>query len=261
MPEPAEGTAAQQRAALSEGLSPEVQERIAQAPQLLDSLVEALQRGAAGWPQLSIAPEQWAAYLAQRLVASGDLERAIASLCAGDLYLCCVCCTGEPTAIDLFQRLAAPVIDAALRGLRLSAPLVDELRQSLMIELLVGSEQRPATVASYGGIGQLRNWLKVVAVRAGRARLSERLPRGLSPGVQGGPRLAGGQGAESAAAALRRRPRSRGARRDLPRAPQHDSPARAEGQRGGARPDPRRSGPGVEDPGPRLLDDHPRDPE
>ncbi len=157
-------------ATLARHLPGSLRERLAGTASL-PTLLALLARGPRRWPELTVADRDWVEYLARRLPDEVDLERMLGTLRAEDLFLCCACAGGDPAAIEAFRADASPVIASALRRLRLGATLTEELHQQLLIDLLVGGEQRPPALASYAGIGKLHNWLRVVATRTGRTSL------------------------------------------------------------------------------------------
>ena len=113
----------------------------------------------------------WARYLADRLPADGPLERQFDSLQLDDLFLCFACSVDDEHALRTFHASVVPVIDARLRALRIGDDLRRELKQELLVRLLVGDESTPPLLARYSGLGRLSSWLSVVVRRAARKRL------------------------------------------------------------------------------------------
>lgn len=132
------------------GHEPERDERLA-------GLVAA---GRAAWPGVEVDEAVFAAYLAER--GPVDPQRA------ADLYLACGCARGDQAAIAGFLREMVPHIEAAVLGLGADPAQVDEVRAQLVDALLVG--ERPG-VATYAGRGQLRSWVRSIAVRTGMRQL------------------------------------------------------------------------------------------
>lgn len=129
---------------------------MADGPELAALLAAA--RGA--WPELAVGDREFADYLAARPAADPAH--------AADLYLACGCARGDPAAIAAFLRELAPHIEAALLGLGADPAQADEVRAQLVAALLVG--ERPG-IAGYGGRGQLRSWVRSIAVRTGMRQL------------------------------------------------------------------------------------------
>lgn len=116
--------------------------------------------GRAAWPGVEVDEGAFAEYLAAR-------EPAEAAR-AGDLYLACGCARGDPAAVAAFLREMAPHIEAAVLGLGADPAQADEVRSQLLDALLVG--ERPG-IAGYAGRGQLRSWVRSIAVRTGMRHL------------------------------------------------------------------------------------------
>jgi RNA polymerase sigma-70 factor (ECF subfamily) len=116
------------------------------------------------WPTLSVEPEVFASYLAERLPGDTDPLVAIDNLHVADLYLACACSRGEPAAIESEGYLD---INAARLRLRGDEHFAAELRQLLLEKLFVQDGTRTAKILEYSGRGHLKAWLRVVAARAG----------------------------------------------------------------------------------------------
>lgn len=114
----------------------------------------------AAWPDISVADEELAAYLAARLPAGPPALPSEAR--AADLYLACACARGDDTAVEAFQRRYFGEIDGA--GRRAGAPdgVAAEARQSVARVLFTGPT--PA-IATYAGRSDLRGWVRVTAIR------------------------------------------------------------------------------------------------
>lgn len=121
----------------------------------------------AAWPMVDLAPDLFAVYVAERLAANA--ERA-AGLRLADLYLACACVHGDEHAIAVFERHCLSVIDGALPRLGLDADAVGEVKQRLRRWLLV-PEGGPPRLVDFAGYGDLRGWVRVIAVHEGLAML------------------------------------------------------------------------------------------
>ena len=130
----------------------------------------------AAWPAAEVADDVFAEYLSAR--------DAVGSPHVGDLYLACACARGDQSAIAAFLRELVPHIEAAVLGLGADPAQVDEVRSQLCDALLVGS---PPGIATYAGRGQLRSWVRSIAVRMAMRHL-------------GRTRAAGGAGDDALAA-------------------------------------------------------------
>lgn len=121
------------------------------------------------WPDVSLSPQRFAAYLAERAQE--------APLDGPGLYLACACLEGDRAAQSVLQRL----VSTALSHLPPSARVArarEDLLQNVMSQLLVAKNRAPK-IASYSGRGPLEAWLRAVAMRAA---LTEARRRGDTPG-------------------------------------------------------------------------------
>jgi RNA polymerase sigma-70 factor, ECF subfamily len=121
-----------------------------------ERLAAVLEAARGAWPGVVIDDAVFADYLRARL--EGGATLALAS----DLYLACACARGDQAAITIFLREMVPHIEAAVLGLGADPAQVDEVRSQLCDALLVGS---PPGITTYAGRGQLRSWVRSIAVR------------------------------------------------------------------------------------------------
>jgi RNA polymerase sigma-70 factor (ECF subfamily) len=133
---------------------------VGNGPELDERLAGLIAAGRAAWPGVVVDEAAFAAFLAER--------EAVEPLHAADLYLACACARGDQTAIAAFLREVVPHIEAAVLGLGADPAQVDEVRAQLVDALLVGA--RPG-IATYAGRGQLRSWVRSIAVRMGMRHL------------------------------------------------------------------------------------------
>ena len=135
------------------------------APELDLEVAALIAAGRAAWPGVAVPDAEFADYLAARPSAEAAH--------AGDLYLACACARGDPAAIALFLRDMVPHIEAAVLGLGADPAQVDEVRSQLVDALLIGA--RPG-ITTYAGRGQLRSWVRSIAVRMGMRHLGRTRP-------------------------------------------------------------------------------------
>jgi RNA polymerase sigma-70 factor (ECF subfamily) len=117
-----------------------------------------------------VSPERFARHLGERVPAHQPAMAALAGIHAGDLYFACACASGQPAAIAAFESRFAPGMVAALRRLRLTPAVVEELMLVLRERLFVGDAP---VIANYGGRAHLRRFLRVVTVRAAGRHLGK----------------------------------------------------------------------------------------
>lgn len=133
------------------------------ADALAGALQEALAAARAEWPTLDVDPEEFVAYLAQR-VGSAD-EAALRALRSADLYLCCGCALGDPRALRAFEDHLLPEAAAALARAAIAPELRDEVLQQLRMRLFIPDAEGKARILGYSGKGALASWLRVAVVR------------------------------------------------------------------------------------------------
>jgi RNA polymerase sigma-70 factor (ECF subfamily) len=136
----------------------------------LDTLLAGqLEEAAREWPAVQLAPAAYVRHLADKLQqrASEPAEEVLRALPAADLYLAAACAAGNSAAITAFHDEVLPVIRPALAKLGLSQTTIDEAEQRVLVMILVGDPVRPA-IATFGGRGRLRSWVKSIAVRTAR---------------------------------------------------------------------------------------------
>jgi RNA polymerase sigma-70 factor (ECF subfamily) len=125
--------------------------------------------GRAAWPDLPLDASLLVQFVAHHLTA--DLaEAALDGLRPADLYLACACARGMTAAINAFDRDYMREVDIALARMRIAAPRVADVKQLVRQRLFVGGGTSGAPtsagkIAEYGGRGDLRRWVRSVAVR------------------------------------------------------------------------------------------------
>lgn len=121
----------------------------------------AVDRGRAAWPALRpIARDELAAWLAARVALPITDATPLA-----DLYLACACAAGDPAAIAAFDADHLREVAHAGAKLRADPAIVDEARQVVRAILFAPTSGKPPAIASYAGRGDLRGWVRVVAMR------------------------------------------------------------------------------------------------
>jgi RNA polymerase sigma-70 factor, ECF subfamily len=138
-----------------------------------------LTEAAAAWPSVQLAPVTYLRHVADKLRerAGEPADRVLRTLPAADLYLAAACSAGDPAAIAAFRDELLPVVRPALRKLGIAEETIDETEQRVLVAVLVGDPQRPA-IATYGGRGKLRSWVRSIGVRIGRRLAGAATPDG-----------------------------------------------------------------------------------
>jgi RNA polymerase sigma-70 factor (ECF subfamily) len=146
---------------LEERLRPQA-EALADLEGRLRTLVEAAR---AVWPELAVAPEDFAAHAAGHLRDDAPLAEALAALRAPDLWLALACVSGQPAALRAFEARYFGEIDRALARLDPAAATRDDVRQIVREKLFVAAPGARPKIAEYAGRGDLKNWVRVTVVR------------------------------------------------------------------------------------------------
>lgn len=128
---------------------------------LIPNLLEATRIiGAVGerWPQLELDGAAFGAFLEERAIEGHGL----ASLHVEDLFLAWACLNAQRAALEAFERFTRPLIALAVRR---DARDTDELIHRVQIKLLVAEGARPPRLADYTGVGPLKAFVMVMAMR------------------------------------------------------------------------------------------------
>ena len=127
----------------------------------LEAVLQALWAQArAAWPDLEPGAE---AFVRRATERPGTLAR-LSALHAADLYLACAAALGEPAAVAaVVARLRAEGF--AVARIDPSPAFLDDVMQSLQVDLLVRSGGAPPRIATYRGEGALSAWLRASLVR------------------------------------------------------------------------------------------------
>jgi|GEM_PF-235433 RNA polymerase sigma-70 factor, ECF subfamily len=147
--------------------------------ELETTLKRALKRAEEAWPNFEFEPEDFIAYLAERIPEDADPHQSLEQIHIEDLYLASATSgtTGHGNqAIAILQKQFNGAIDAALGRIRAARGFEDEAKQRLWEKLFVKSETRPAKISQYSGQGPLRSWLSVAASREALMLLRKKKP-------------------------------------------------------------------------------------
>ncbi len=162
------------RAVYYDGRVPEVREVLEQGLPTgvsIDRVAEAVARiaaaGLTAWPTIvlpdHVIAERIAARLRDDVEHRGDADLVGLAQHDADVFLAIALATGVPGALRVFEDELVPQIHLALRRLRLPPATIDEVKQTVRFDLLVG-ESGPK-IADYAGRGELAAWLRVTATR------------------------------------------------------------------------------------------------
>ncbi|MFN0248143.1 MAG: sigma-70 family RNA polymerase sigma factor [Kofleriaceae bacterium] len=138
-------------------------------PDLDRRLWNLVAEGRAVWPDLTIDAKDVVQFVARQITL--DLaDGALDGLRPADLYLAAACAMGLTAAINAFDRDYMKEVDIALARMRIGQPRLSDVKQLVRQRLFVGggTAGQPTSVgkiAEYGGRGDLRRWVRSVAVR------------------------------------------------------------------------------------------------
>jgi RNA polymerase sigma-70 factor, ECF subfamily len=121
----------------------------------------AWERIVAQWSSLELDEATIAAFIAERLEGDAVVE-ALAASPVEDLALAAQCARGDKAAHQAFEAYLTAAEQARVD--RAPRHLIDEVKQALRVQLLVGGE-RPPGITAYRGRGPLRAWLRIIATR------------------------------------------------------------------------------------------------
>ncbi|WP_394831032.1 sigma-70 family RNA polymerase sigma factor [Pendulispora rubella] len=120
--------------------------------------------GRAAWPGLHVDVAEFVRFVAKRL-PQGDVEVALASLNPGGLYLACACSRGNSDAIAALEAAYFADCDGALARMANGSGFADEVKQRVREKLFVAESGDEPRIATYGGRGDLRTFVRVVMMR------------------------------------------------------------------------------------------------
>jgi RNA polymerase sigma-70 factor (ECF subfamily) len=125
---------------------------------------DALARGRAAHPQLSVDDETFARHLARALAWIADTV-PLSTLVVEDLYLACACLNGVGGAVNTLVTLYGEVIRRTVER-TVGKSESDAIAQGVISDLIVGSLTSGPEIGNYAGRAPLARWLDVVARRA-----------------------------------------------------------------------------------------------
>ncbi|MFH2008492.1 MAG: sigma-70 family RNA polymerase sigma factor [bacterium] len=161
---------AERRESAADGLEPVLSAALAEARE--------------AWPGLDVDLDALLSFLAQRLPEDAPVAAALQTMKTADLYLACGCAAGDPAAVRAFKDAFYPMLDRALPGVCAVSSQVDDIKQAAYQKIFVGDAGREPAIQKYDGVGELRAWVRVTAVRmALNLRRDRKRERPLSPQI------------------------------------------------------------------------------
>lgn len=167
-----------------EHLPPTARERMATLDDLDERLDRILSEMRETWPEFTVDSLEFMSYLAGHVPDHGDPVESLANMRTGDLYLAAACLNGDEGAVRVFVDRYYAVMERALSGLRQDPGWVDDIKQVVYQKLFVAGPDSQGTIGQYDGRGDLKSWVKVVAVRTAlNAMRRKKKERPLSPEI------------------------------------------------------------------------------
>jgi RNA polymerase sigma-70 factor (ECF subfamily) len=126
------------------------------------------------WPTLRLPCDVFVAYLRERMPDDALPALALRQMHTSDLYLACACSRGDVQAFAAFDEHCIGQLDRLLSRMGIDADVGAEVKQHIRRRVLIG-DGRPPGILDFSGRGDLRSWVRVMAVRqalrrVGRAR-------------------------------------------------------------------------------------------
>ncbi len=134
-------------------------------PDLETRLAALLTEGRSQWPDLVLDPAVFVAFVAARLPEDRPAGEALGAIRAADLYLTCACTGGSAAALSAFDSRFMNEVKLGLARMNVSESQVDEVKQLVRHKLFLSEDGSPGKIAEYSGRGDLRRWVRSIAVR------------------------------------------------------------------------------------------------
>jgi RNA polymerase sigma-70 factor, ECF subfamily len=127
----------------------------------LQDIVESARRS---FPTIQLPVDVFLSYLRERLPSGVTEPAGLRQLYTADLYIACACAHGDPNAVAVFEDRCLTRLDRVLARMGIDADTSAEVKQDIRSRLFAGNGQ-PSEIASFMGRGDLRGWVRVMAVR------------------------------------------------------------------------------------------------
>src|SRR5262249_38347559 len=116
------------------------------------------------WPEIEVAPERFGGELARRLGADATRAR-LDGVKAADVYLAIACGDGDEAAIAAGVAIIDKEVSIAAAKTAATQAQGAEVAGTLRRVMFVDEPPRPAAVREYSGRGDLRSYVRVMAIR------------------------------------------------------------------------------------------------
>jgi RNA polymerase sigma-70 factor, ECF subfamily len=150
----------------AQGSEPEVA-----ADELEEVLLDIVASAEHMWPTFTLSSDVFVTYLCDRLPDDVPCLLALRQTHASDLYLACACARGNVHALAAFDERCVSQLDRVLRKMGFGVDVSAEVKQEIRVRVLFGDGERPE-ILDFRGRGDLRSWVRVIAVRHALRRKS-----------------------------------------------------------------------------------------
>jgi RNA polymerase sigma-70 factor (ECF subfamily) len=125
------------------------------------------------FPTFELPRDAFVAYLRERIPADVQLPAALRQMHTSDLYLACGCARGNMHAFATFDDYCLGPLDRILGNMGIGADVSADVKQDIRGRVLVGTGGH-AQIVDFSGRGDLRGWVRVMAVRHAMQRQCRR---------------------------------------------------------------------------------------
>jgi RNA polymerase sigma-70 factor (ECF subfamily) len=136
---------------------------VAVTAELETCLEAALAASRAANPFVDVPDDEFIEYLAARVPTDMPVAEALAAICVADLYLAAGLGRGDGAALRMFEVTYLAGLAPAIAHLAGGTALADDVRNAVRERVLPHGGK--GKIGEYQGRGDLRGWLRVVAVR------------------------------------------------------------------------------------------------
>jgi RNA polymerase sigma-70 factor (ECF subfamily) len=127
-------------------------------------LLEILDSARRVYPTFRVPRDVFLAYLCARLPTDVPRSRSLRQVHALDLYLACACARGDTGAFAAFDDHCLGHLDRVMGRMGIDADTSADIKQDIRNCVLIG-DGGPAKIADFSGRGDLRGWVRVMAIR------------------------------------------------------------------------------------------------
>ena len=145
-------------------VGPEAGSQFTDRATLEATLVAHVAAGRAAWPGIDHDEVELVSHLGGRL-GSDATPTTLESMRADDVYLALACARGDEVAIARFDATYFGEVDRAASRARAGTDVAAEVKARLRRVLFVAEGERPAAAGEFAGRGDLRGWVRVIAMR------------------------------------------------------------------------------------------------